>query len=296
MAAGTRLEYEKRVNRAVDHVRAHLGEPLTLAGLARVAAFSPFHFHRVFRALRGETLSAYVQRQRIERAAGLLAASPRASVLDVALDHGFASAATFARAFRAHFGMSATQWRRGGAERWRAQNRKLGKAARPRPRHTPAMAPELRTLPDRRVAYMRHVGPYGTHGIPALWSRLRGWMATRNLPLAATIRLGVSYDDAGITEPARCAYDACVVVPTDFAADARVNLGEIAGGRYALAPFRGTAHEIEEAWERVFADWLPASGFQPDDRPSIEIYRGAPWSDGAPGSFQCELALPLRPL
>ena len=296
MAAGTRLEYEKRVNRAIDHVRAHLGEPLTLAGLARVAAFSPFHFHRIFRALTGETLSAYVQRQRVERAAGLLAASPRTSILDVALDHGFASAATFARAFRARFGMSATQWRRGGADRWRAQNRKLGKASRSRRRHTPVMAPELRTLPDQRVAYMRHVGPYGTGGIPALWSRLRDWMAARDLSLAATVRLGVSYDDAGITAPARCAYDACVVVPADFAADARVTLGKIAGGRYALAPFRGTALEIEDAWQRVFADWLPASGFQPDDRPSIEIYRGGPRSGGAPGSFQCELALPLRPL
>ncbi len=76
MTAGTRLEYEKRVNRAIDHVRAHLGEPLKLADLARVAAFSPFHFHRIFRALTGETLSAYVQRQRLERAAGLLAARP----------------------------------------------------------------------------------------------------------------------------------------------------------------------------------------------------------------------------
>ena len=296
MTVGTRLEYEKRVNRAIDHVRAHLGEPLTLADLARVAAFSPFHFHRIFRAFTGETLAGYVQRQRIERAAGLLAAWPRASILDVALDHGFSSAATFARAFRAHFGMSATQWRRGGAERWRDQNRKLGKASARRGRHTHVMAPELCTLPRRRVAYMRHVGPYGARGIPELWSSFREWMASRDLTLATTTRLGVSYDNAGITAPARCAYDACVVVPADFAADGRVNLAEIVGGRCAVAAFRGTAHEIEDAWERVFADWLPASGLQPDDRPCMEIYRGAPRRSAGRGSFQCELALPVKPL
>lgn len=51
MRSGNRLEYEKRVNRVIDHVRQHLAENLALAELARVAAFSPFHFDRVFKAI-----------------------------------------------------------------------------------------------------------------------------------------------------------------------------------------------------------------------------------------------------
>lgn len=112
-----RLEYERRVNRVIDHVRGHLAEDLPLERLARIALFSPFHFHRVFRTVTGETLAAYVHRQRLERAAVSLIHHPDQSVLAVALDHGFASAAGFARAFRGHFGMSATEWRAGGARR-----------------------------------------------------------------------------------------------------------------------------------------------------------------------------------
>ena len=100
-----RLEYEKRVNLVIDHVSAHLAEDLSLEGLARVAAFSPFHFHRIFRAISGETLFAFVQRLRLERAASALRYHGDRSILAVALDHGFSSAATFARAFKAHFGM-----------------------------------------------------------------------------------------------------------------------------------------------------------------------------------------------
>jgi AraC family transcriptional regulator len=84
-----RLEYEKRVNRVIDHVGEHLGEELSLAKLARVAAFSPFHFHRVFRALTNETLFGYIQRLRIEKAASALISRSDLSVLAVALDHGF---------------------------------------------------------------------------------------------------------------------------------------------------------------------------------------------------------------
>ena len=72
MSRGDRLEYEKRVNRVIDHIRAHLADELSLAALARVAAFSPFHFDRVFKAITGETLFGFIQRLRIERAANAL--------------------------------------------------------------------------------------------------------------------------------------------------------------------------------------------------------------------------------
>ena len=276
-----------------------------------MAAFSPFHFHRIFFALTGETLFAYIQRQRIEKAAGVLAVSAGTSVLEVALDHGFSSAATFARAFHARFGMSASEWRRGGAERWREphlrkmskQIGKAGKALGRRGRDTPprhtreaTMGVVVRELAAQHVAYMRYVGPYGPRGIPELWIRLRRWMQTRGLEVASTVRLGVAYDDAGITEAAKCSYDACVVVPEHFAADRWVNLMDVPGGRYAVTAFHGTAHQIEGAWHAVFAEWLPESGYQPDDRACFEIYRGAAPSGPKPSAFRCDLCLPVRPL
>src|SRR4051795_12459268 len=90
-----RREYERRVNRVMDYVQAHLAEDLTLDKLAAVAAFSPFHFHRVFSAITGETLSDFIRRIRLERAASVLSMLPETSVLEIALRCGFSSAATF---------------------------------------------------------------------------------------------------------------------------------------------------------------------------------------------------------
>ena len=65
-------DYAARVNRAVDHVLLHLDEPLRLEDLAAVAGFSQFHFHRIFRALMGETLARFVKRVRLERALSMM--------------------------------------------------------------------------------------------------------------------------------------------------------------------------------------------------------------------------------
>lgn len=111
-----RIEYENRVNRVIDHIRAHRGKALSLETLARVAAFSPFHFHRIFKSITGENLNELVQRIRLEWAASALLLRPEEDVLAIALDSGFQSASTFARAFKDRFGMSATEWRAGGGQ------------------------------------------------------------------------------------------------------------------------------------------------------------------------------------
>jgi AraC family transcriptional regulator len=305
-----RREYERRVNRVVDHIRAHLADELTLDRLAQVAAFSPFHFHRVFVAVTGETLNDHVRRIRLERAASALLMRPDQQVIEVALQHGFASPAAFARAFKARFGMSAGQWRAGGDRDWRAalQDRnpgkaqsKDGKAAPGGPWHRAAttngvidMHVTVQTLPAYRVAYLRSVGPYGAELIPDLWKRLDQWMTLRGLHGAQAVTLGVAYDDPHVVAPQHCRYDACVVVPETFDDDS-IDFKHLPGGRCAITEFVGTPAEIGAAWDRFYRDWLPASGFQPDDRPCFEIQRGDPCVPGDPQRFRCELCLPIAP-
>ena len=108
-------EYTARINRVRDYIDAHLFEEMSLEELAGVACFSRYHFHRIFAAMAGETLGRYVARLRVERAASILLGNPSASITEVALDCAFGSSAAFARAFKARFGVSASEWRaRGG--------------------------------------------------------------------------------------------------------------------------------------------------------------------------------------
>lgn len=65
-----------RMRRLLDHIDAQIHAPLDLAGLAAVAASSPFHCQRQFSALFGLGLREYVQRQRLMRAGRRLAFFP----------------------------------------------------------------------------------------------------------------------------------------------------------------------------------------------------------------------------
>ena len=318
-----RLEYERRVNRVLDHIRAHRGEELTLEALAGVAGFSPFHFHRIFKSMTGENLMEHIQRTRLEVAASTLVTRPQVDILEIALDNGFGSASAFARAFKERFGMSASQWRQGGAPHLRnpgQPNRNLGtaqgkpsKATSDADQHDASSSgspPEEKTqeeimnvkvqnLPTRRVAYMRNIGPYGEGGgVRDLWMRLARWATARDLWTPDRICLGVSHDDPKVTEPARCRYDAAIVVPADFnlgSETSAVNLVEVEGGKYAMSRFEGTATQIGRHYDQFFGQWLPQSGFQPDNRLIFELYTGE-FFDECTGNVICDVCLPVRPL
>jgi AraC family transcriptional regulator len=68
----SQTEYTQRINRTMDYIDTHLADPLPLEKLAGVAAFSKYHFHRIFFAHVGETPGQYVQRLRLEKAAMLV--------------------------------------------------------------------------------------------------------------------------------------------------------------------------------------------------------------------------------
>lgn len=52
-------DYRERLSRVQAYIHDHLDQPLDLARLAEVAHLSPYHWHRVYHALYGETIAAH---------------------------------------------------------------------------------------------------------------------------------------------------------------------------------------------------------------------------------------------
>ncbi len=319
-----RSSYIARINRVIDHISSHLTEPLDLTTLASIANFSPWHFHRVFQALSGETLAECVRRLRLESAAQLLIRAPRASALSIAMDTGFGSTEVFSRAFKSHFGMTPTAWRRGGVKIWYEERRvdlsKIHQDLRKRHQdglgalgndsgHWPRaqqsdyrgelMQVEMKTIPPMRLAYMRHIGPYGHPAIGQMWERFEKWIRVRGIQSPGGEMYGIGHDNPNVTPPEKCRYDACVQIDRSFqlAGDDRNSIGiaEFSGGRYACGSFRGTASTIHAAWMYMYGTWLPSSAYQAADLPSLELYAGDFAVDKKTGEWSCLLCLPIQP-
>lgn len=316
-----RSEYARRMNRVLDHIDRNLDTSLELAALADVAHFSSYHFHRVFAAWMGETLGDYLRRRRLECGALKLAARSDTPVLEIALSVGFGSGEAFARAFKLQFGCTPSAWRTDTTQRWAAQlerargdrvdqhrnpdqvmrnpdqvlGDRFGNHEVPQPLVSETdMDVRLLDLPAARIAYMRHIGPYGTQ-IGALWEqRFVPWMTANQLH--ERIRYGIGHDDPSITPPEKCRYDACVEVPDNFVPNGQVSVATLPGGRYAVAQFKGTSATIGNAWVEMFRDWLPASGFQCDGRPCFERYLKESNFDPVTRMFDCELCIPIAAL
>jgi AraC family transcriptional regulator len=304
----SRTEYIRRLNRVLDFIYNNLDQELTLKVLADVAGFSPFHFHRLFKSLVGETLNDYVWRARLEKAANQLS-NPEVSLLTISLNCGFSSPAVFSRAFKAHFQVNPSQFRK-----QRKVERKQGKDSPPAAtyngRHAVLftlkrsefpMNIEVKTLPTYHVAYIRHMTGY-SKGIPSsaigeAFQRVCAWAAARDLFRPGTLVIGIPYDNPDITPNDRCRYDACVMVPADILeGGGEISIQDISGGKYAVVRIEVSTQEtqrIGETVDQVYGEWLPSSGYAGEDKPALEIYYDTP--EKAPGTWiSMEYCIPLK--
>ncbi len=155
---------------------------------------------------------------------------------------------------------------------------------------------EVKDLPEMTVAYLRHVGSWQSDStwFGRLLGRLMQWAGPRGLLRFPQTRvLAVYRDDPDVTDPDKLRADVCLTVPPDTAVEGEIGKIALPGGRYAVARFEITPDQYGQAWEAVYGGWLPESGFEPDDRPALELY-GKP-GEGPEGKHVVDVCVPLRP-
>jgi AraC family transcriptional regulator len=298
MKPATHSFYTDAVRRVIEHVVTHLGEALALETLAEQACLSPFHFHRVFRGMVGETPLELVRRLRLERAAWRLLHSD-APVTAIAFEAGYETHEAFTRAFRASYAHSPSGFRRRSAMRIElaaangvhfSADGQLHQLI-PRDSGGRTMQVEIRKYPALRVGTVRHVGPYMQ--INHAFARLGELAAPARLferPEAQMVAL--FYDDVETTPADQLRSDAGVVVAPDVALPEGLAEQHIAAGDYASTTHIGPYEQLGDTWARFMGEWLPASGRRLGDGASYEVYHNTPM-DTPKEKLRTELRIPL---
>jgi len=260
-----------------------------LAELAAVAHQSPFHFHRVYRAMTGETVGATVIRLRLLLALQLLAG--RGSITEIALAVGYETPQALARRIRNALRASPSQLRADPAA-LAAHTQALAQPPRPATSATPApLQVTVRTLAPFEVVVLRRRGAFDA--LDAGFGRLFGWAQRAGVADRLQTLAGIPLSDHRDV-PARahlfeCAmgFDAVLAPPPPFA------LRTLGGGNYAVLRQVGSYARLEDALDRVLADWLPASGHALRDAAVHYLYLDDP-EQVDEAELRADVCVPLR--
>jgi AraC family transcriptional regulator len=280
----TRSDYAARLERIGRWLADHLDDTLDLARLADVACMSPYHFHRIYRAMLGETVAETVRRLRLHRAAVELITG-ELPVPRIARRAGYGSQEAFTRAFKAAYGVPPARYRASFVPMPITRTREDAMET------TMTYQATIREIPTIRVAALAHHGDYMAIG--STFERLGALAGGQGLFAPDTRSFGLYYDDLSAKPRDVLRADACLSVPSGWTPSGDLRLLEIRGGRYAVTLHVGPYAELERPYRWLFGTWLAESGEEAADAFCVEEYlndaRTVP-----PSELRTEIWLPLK--
>lgn len=282
----------------IDYVNNNLHKSISLEELAAVALFSPFHFHRIFLAVTGETVNHFVSRIRNEKAARLLKFSKQ-SISDIAIDCGFSSASTLSRLFSQYFGISPSAYRRGD----QIKNSKIRKelfdgsqytCTTPEEDLTHQFPVSVKQFPERRIAYIRVTDAFREGIVLKEFGNLVDWAKRVNLFESETI-FGMSMDDPDVTPRDKYRYEVCITIPKQFKMedDGWIRTTTLPKCKYAVTAVSGDFNLVVSGTNYLFDHWLINSDYECEPLHGLEVFldKGniCNWDH-----FDLELCIPVR--
>ncbi|QIK56303.1 AraC family transcriptional regulator [Dysgonomonas sp. HDW5B] len=258
----TQKEYHKSINKVLDYINEHLNEKPDLATLSQIANVSPFHFHRIFKAIIGENLGEYVQRLRLEYIAGKLKTTDL-SLNILAEKTGYNSEQALSKAFKKHFGTPPSMYKLVSTEtRDYSQNQ---------------LSPQICEIAPKNIIYIRVIAPYGTKEVyDKAWSELNHFAADNDLLQEPNEWLGISLDDPNTTETNKCRFYACLTIDKPIAPTGKIGCKNIKGGLYAIFTHIGSYSGLNEYYKNIWFGWLPSSGYRLRQATFFEKYVSDP--------------------
>lgn len=260
------LSYETRLQRVLSYIYDHLDDELSLDHLAEIACMSRYHWHRVFKAMTGETLAEVVRGLRLAKAANALV-EEETPIREIANRVGYKNLAGFSRAFKSAHNCSPQDFRN--------QGQKITNLVKQKAKADQFYPVRITELDGFEAAGVAHIGPYRQIG--KCFSQLGGILAANSLmPLVET--LFVIYHDVPGTKPMdeMRAHVAVSIKPQFPPHQEGLEYFEVASGKYAILEHTGPYARLRAAYDWLYGTWLPEAGVELKNAPPLEVYINDP--------------------
>lgn len=258
----TQKEYHKSINKVLDYINEHLNEKPDLSTLSQIALVSPFHFHRIFKAIIGENLGEYVQRLRLEYVAGQLKTTDL-SLNVLAEKTGYNSEQSLSKAFKKYFGTPPSIYKLASADTTDYNPLQL--------------SPLICKIEPKNIIYIRVIAPYGTQKVyDKAWGELNQFATDNNLLKTSNEWLGISFDDPSTTQSNKCRFYACLTIDKPINPRGKIGCKNIKGGLYAIFTHKGSYSGLNEYYKNIWFGWLPSANYRLRQATFFEKYINNP--------------------
>lgn len=309
----SKQEYTARINKVMDYVEKNIHNDIDLNSMAQVANFSPYHFHRIFTFLVGETPNSFLQRIRIEKAAQLLQDDDALLIAEIACKCGFNNISSFSRTFRKYFGMAAKNFREqekaiftNNGLQFSKNGKLLSKNSKPEVANDAQFCSvefkkliimdtkiEVKEMPEMKVIYCRHTGAFNQ--IYKAYEKLAKWAAPRGLlNFPETKSVSVYHDDPSVTAVDKVRQSACITIDEDVKVDGEIGKMIIESGKYAVGRFEIDETQFQQAWNTMCL-WFTESGYQQGEGNTYELYHNN-HNEHPERKFIVDICIPVKPL
>lgn len=285
MKLETRSEYEKRINLVIDHINTHLYDNPDLKQLAEIAQLSEFHLHRIFRLIVGENIGEFTLRLRMEDVAQSLRMTNKI-LEELAFEKGYANKSVLSRAFKKHFGVSPSLYRK------QPQNTSFFSEAEKD--QIEVLNPDFRMLEKKHLVYNRIIDVYGSNdSYGRAWRELGEYAYKYKLVDNDTEFIGIGFDDPTITSPDNCRFYACFTTKEPVKPYGKFGYLSIDRGLFAVFILEGSYSGLLDLYFNIYIYWLPSSGYRLRKMYAFEKYLNSP-SEVAEEELLTEIYVPIE--
>ena len=276
--------YQEKLNLIIEHINNNLDSKIDLKTLAELSNVSPFHFHRISRALLGEPIGAYISRTRLEQAAKMVRYSDLKMEV-IAYHVGFETPSSLSKAFKAHFGISPTLYRKDKLFTLKKTN--IVEIT------LNIKKPKIETIEDQQCLYYRMQGAYQTLDYPNAWKKLWGQIKAQKLFTKGIQHIGLPYDDPKVTDEDKIRYDACLIIHKDAKPTGDIGVKTLKGGKFAVFLYQGSYKYFAEIYDYIFNEWLLNTDYELRDEHVRERYISHP-ERVAEEKLKTEFYIPIK--
>ena len=279
----TAEEHFKRIRKVLIYIDENINEELSLEKLAEIATYSPFHFHRIFRAVTSETLQEYITRKRLEKSAMMLALKKNTSLEEIYTQFGFKSNANFSKTFKKYYGISPTEFRKNSPEKFSKITQNVSKIGQKEVVFEQYLYNlnlienfmeenakiEVKEMPEIHLASVLSIG---VQNIENSYNKLINWAISKNLfPRENVKMITVYHDSFKVTAPDKVRIHACMLLDEPIKTDGEISPETLPKGKYIVGSFCIEINEFEKAWNGLFL-WMKENGYEFRRSNPYEIY------------------------